>query len=223
MKFSLRTKTIASLIKENSQVIDIGCDHALLSIYLVKYKNISEMIASDISIKALKQGEANIKQHHLQDRIILRNNEGLKAIENNEIDTIVISGLGGNTIVNILNKDKCLLKNVNNIILQPNNNIYIVRKSLCKLGYFIEEEKIIKENNIIYIIVSFKKGNVKYSCKQLYFGPFLLNKMDLLFKELYKNEANKLINTYKNIPWKHLYKKLYILYKLNFIKGVIKQ
>jgi len=218
MNIPLRIKVIASFIKNGSKVFDIGCDHALLAIYLLRCKNVSKMIASDISSNALEQGKKKVNQYQLQDQIILRQGDGLKAIEKDIIDTVVISGLGGNTIINILNSDKHLLEGINNIILQPNNNVYNVRKNLYILGYMIEDEKIIKDNKIIYVVISFKKEKIKYSYNDLYFGPILFKEKDPLFIEMYTNELNKLINLYNNIPWKYCIKKFSVLRKIKFIK-----
>ena len=115
-KISKRLELVASYIKDNSKIIDIGCDHGLLSIYLAKkYKNIN-IIASDVNKNALSSAINNIKESKLEDRIETRLGSGLEVVSSDEIDTVVIAGMGSNTIVGILKYSRDKLKNVNNII-----------------------------------------------------------------------------------------------------------
>ena len=100
-KLSRRLEVVASYVRDNSKVIDIGCDHGFLSIFLAKkYDNI-KIIASDINENALGNAIENINKMNLQDKIDVRLGNGLDVISALEIDTIVISGMGANTIVEI--------------------------------------------------------------------------------------------------------------------------
>ena len=133
-KLSKRLEVISSFIEDNSRVIDIGCDHGLLSIYLVnKYKNI-KVIASDINRNALDTAINNIKKEGLDSRIETRLGNGLDVVSSDEIDTIVIAGMGANTIVGILKYAPDKLVNVNNIIIQSNTDLYFLRKNVTKMG-----------------------------------------------------------------------------------------
>ena len=117
-KLSKRLEVVASFVNDNSKVIDIGCDHGLLSIYLVnKYKNV-KVIASDINENALSSAITNIKKEKLENRIETRLGSGLDVVKADEIDTIVIAGMGANTIVGILKYSTSKLSDVNNIIIQ---------------------------------------------------------------------------------------------------------
>ena len=138
-KLSKRLAVISSFIEDNSKVIDIGCDHGLLSIYLVnKYKNI-RVIASDINKNALDTAINNIKKEGLDNRIETRLGNGLDVVSSDEIDTVVIAGMGANTIVCILKYAPDKLVNVNNIIIQSNTDLYFLRKNVTKMGYYIED------------------------------------------------------------------------------------
>ena len=111
MKISKRLKAISNFITDNSNVIDVGCDHALLDIYLFNNKKNIQLIASDIKPGPLEQAKKNIKKYKLDNVIETRISNGLNNIDKNEIDTIVISGMGAHTIVGILhmNLNKKLL------------------------------------------------------------------------------------------------------------------
>ena len=184
-KLSKRLAVISSFIEDNSKVIDIGCDHGLLSIYLVnKYKNI-RVIASDINKNALDTAINNIKKEGLDNRIETRLGNGLDVVSSDEIDTIVIAGMGANTIVGILKYAPDKLVNVNN------------------MGYYIEDEVLVEDKNIIYTVIRFSKGKKKYSYRELYLGPVLSVKNDILFKKKNNKELNTLKLIIKNIDKGH--------------------
>jgi tRNA (adenine22-N1)-methyltransferase len=136
INLSKRLKTIGDFIPNNSKVIEIGCDHALLSIFIALYKSPLKIIASDINENALDQGITNIKKYKLENKIITKIGNGLKPIKDEDINTVIISGLGSKNIINILKNDKPLLNNIEYLILQPNNNAYKLRKEVTKLGYY---------------------------------------------------------------------------------------
>ena len=182
-KLSKRLEVVASYVKDNSKLIDIGCDHGLLSIYLAKkYDNI-KIIDSDVNENALNNAINNIKKEHLEDVIETRLGSGLEVVEKDEIDTIVISGMGANTIVGILKYSTGKLNNVDNIIIQSNTDLYFLRKNITSLGYYIEDEILVEDANIIYTVIKFTKGRKKYNYEELYLGPVLIQNNDKLFKK----------------------------------------
>ena len=158
IKLSKRLEKIASYVDEDTSIVDIGCDHALLDIYLAKTKNNINIIASDINNNALANAKRNIKKYGLDNKIKTILSDGLISIDTSNIDTIIISGMGTHTMVGILQNNLNKLKNIDTIILQSNNDIDFLRKKITKLGYYIEEEALIKEKKIIYTIIKFKKG-----------------------------------------------------------------
>ena len=215
---SNRLKEIASFIPDNIKMVDIGCDHALLDIYLYKNRKNIKIIASDINENALEQAKKNIKKYKLDKFIETRLSNGLDNINSNEIDNIVISGMGSHTIVGILRMNQKKLINVDNIIIQSNNHIDFLRERILELNYYIDSEKLVKDNNIIYTIISFKKGKEKYNKKEIYFGPYLLKENSNLFKEKNKQDLEKLEYLYKIIPKSHILHRIKIKNKINMYK-----
>lgn len=206
-KLSRRLEVVASYVKDNSKVIDIGCDHGFLSIYLAKkYDNI-RIIASDINLNALNNAKENINKMNLQDRIDVRVGNGLLVVTADEIDTIVISGMGANTIVGILKYSRDKLTYVKDIIIQSNTDLYFLRKNITSLGYYIEDETLVLDKNIIYTVIKFSKGKKWYSYKELYLGPILLLKNDDLFKKKYSREGDTLRMIRRNIGKGHYFYK----------------
>lgn len=213
IKLSKRLKAIASLIETN-EIIDIGCDHAFLDIYLIQNNNNLKITASDNKLGALKQAENNINKYNIKN-INLCLSDGLDKVDVNNATTIVISGLGNNTIIDILKKDNNKLKNINNIIVQSNKGYYELRKSICNLGFYIDKELLVKERDIFYIIIRFKRGNKKYSNKDYLYGPYLRLHKDALFKEMILNEIKQKEIILSLIPRKRILGRL--LLKLDII------
>ena len=189
-----RLKQIADFTNNNSNVIDVGCDHAYLSIYLIKNNIAKSVIASDLNKGPLDIAITNIKKDNLEDKITVSLGYGIETIKK-ETDTVIISGMGGVTINEILTKDEKLLSNVNTLILSPNSEHYEVRKKLTDLGYLILDEVIIKEKNKYYLIIKAKKGNKDYSEIELKYGPVLIKQKTLIFIEY----CNYLIDKYQKI------------------------
>ena len=200
---SIRLKEISTFIPDNISLVDIGCDHALLDIYLYKNRKNIKIIATDINENALEQAKKNIKKYKLEDYIETRISNGLNNIDKDEIDTIVISGMGAHTIVGILYSNMNKLSNVSNIIVQSNNHIEFLRKKITLIGYYIDNEKLVKDNDIIYTIISFKKGKKRYNKKEIFFGPYLLKENSILFKEKNKKDLEKLLFLESIIPKNH--------------------
>lgn len=217
IKLSKRLLSIANLVDDNSKVVDIGCDHGLVSIYLAMNKQNISIIASDINQNALDNAIKNINKYHLEDKIKVCLSNGLDNI-NDEIDTIIISGMGGHTIVDILTNNQEKLNTVNNIIIQSNNDIEYVRRKIVKLGYCISKEELILDKNIYYTVILFTKGKKKYTNKEYYFGPILLKENSKIFIERKNKEYTKLLNIKNNIPKRKLLIRLKILKELHMYK-----
>ena len=199
MKINNRLKTIGDLVPLSTYPLDIGCDHALLSIYLVKEKGLSKAIASDNKSGPLKKARENVKFYKVSDKIKLIEAEGLDSYTEG-IDTITISGMGGLNINKILDDNRKYLKNIDTLILSPNNYSLAVKRKLLKLGYHIENETLVKEKNIIYEILVFKKGRKYYSYKKLFLGPILMTKKDNITKEYYQNLLTTKKSLLKALP-----------------------
>lgn len=187
MKINERLKKIGNLVPANSFCLDIGCDHALLDIYLVKQNKNIKAIASDIKEGPLQQALLNIKKEKLEDKIELRLGNGLDTYSP-DIDTVIISGMGGRSIIGILKNNLRVAKKIDTLILSPNNYLEDVRRFCCKIGFYIADEELVKDKKFIYQIIVLKKGHKKYHKKDYFFGPILLEKKSNLFYEYYTRE-----------------------------------
>ena len=204
MKISKRLQAIAEFVSENDRVIDIGCDHANLDIYLCElYKDI-KIIASDIHEGALEQAKSNIEKHNLEKRIETRLGDGLSIVNPSEFDTIVISGMGFHNIKKILLNEPKMI-NYPKIVIQCNTDVVKLRKFVIKLGYKISREQLVMDNDIIYTIIEFTQGVEKYNYDQIYFGPRILENKDELFYEYYSKKLLKYENLLLQLPWYEIY------------------
>ena len=154
MKINDRLKKIGDLVDANSFCLDIGCDHAFLDIYLVKKNKNIKAIASDIAEGPVKQAKDNIKREGLEKSIEVRLGNGLDTYTD-EVDTIIISGMGGRNMIGIFKNNIKVLKNIDTIILSPNNYQIDVKKFLVKNGFYIDDEELVKDKKFIYQIIKF--------------------------------------------------------------------
>ena len=173
MKFSERIIQIANFIEDGSSCFDVGADHGYLENYLSNYRNIHKILAVENKIGPFSS---------------LKNNTcGLKNVEcsfssgldnyNEQYDTVIMTGMGGKLIINLLNEHLDKLKFIKNLIIGPQKNIDEVRKDLLQLGFIINKEAIVKENNKYYFIIHLIHGiGVSYSDDELQFGYNVINK-----------------------------------------------
>ena len=205
MKINDRLKTIGDLVSANSFCLDVGCDHAFLCIYLVKKNMNIKAIASDVLEGPLKHARENIKREGLEDKIEVRLGDGLDTYSD-EVDTVIISGMGGRNMIGIFKKNLQVLKKIKTIIVSPNNYQEDVKRFLVKNGFVIDDEVMVKEKKFIYQIIKLTRGKKRYSKREYFFGPKYLEKKDKLFKEYFERELKSreiLLGVLtKNFRWK---------------------
>ena len=198
MNLSKRLEAVATLVDIGAKVIDVGCDHAYLDIYLT-LNNDNKCIATDINENALNMAKTNIKKYKLGKKIKTILTDGLKDIDVEKNDNIVICGMGTNTILDILNTNKLS----DTLIISTNNHVEILREGVIKKGYYIDTEMFIIDKKKPYIIIKFKKGFKNYKKEDYMFGPILKNN-----KQYRKYLINKYIDINKKISIKKLSVKL---------------
>lgn len=170
MNLSKRLQAVATLVDIKARVIDVGCDHAYLDIYLT-LNNENKCIATDINKNALEIAKKNIKKYNLEKKIDTKLTNGLTGLITKDKDNIVISGMGTYTILEILKTNKLS----NTLIISSNNNIDILRREVINLGYYIDSEIFVIDKGKPYVIIKFIKGIKKYSKIDISLGPILKN------------------------------------------------
>lgn len=183
-RISKRLKAITSYVAKDDKVVDVGCDHGLLSIYLIENNLVSKVIASDVNENALKNAISNIEKRNLHIKTVL--SDGIEKIDLKDINTLIISGMGTSTILHILYDNK-KLKKINKLIIQANNDHYILRENLNEKGYYLKEESYTYDKNKWYVTSLFVKSDNKNTIDVLKYG-FLNNEdyNDYLLKKNYE-------------------------------------
>ena len=211
----LKLKAIAFYIEKSDKVVDIGCDHAYLDIYLAQNNLCKTIIASDINNNALENAKNNIQKYKLTKKIKTVLSDGLDKIEVKNIDTIVIAGMGTKTIKHILrNKEK--LKNIKKLIISTNNDLYHLRKFMQKNNFFLIDEKVIYEKKHYYVISKYIPGKQRLKKKELLFGIFKKENKKY-YQYLLRNNQTIL----KKIPWRKWKERHYLKKENKYLKNYI--
>lgn len=186
---SKRLNKIEELIEVGSVVADIGCDHGYLCIDLVQKKIASKCYAMDVAEGPLNQAKKAIRKLSLDIETIL--SDGLKKCPE-DVDTVVIAGMGWMTIQSILMNDLEKCQRFKKIILQPNRDLDDCRKWISTHGFTILEEALIEDKKT-YEIVAMNLNNHEAYCEEdIYFGPFIRKNKDACFYKYYQQRLEKL-------------------------------
>ena len=188
---NLRLKTLAKMVDHNSRVADIGTDHAYLPIELVKNGRVKFAIASDIGQGPLLNAKKDIEEAGLQDSIETRLGNGLETItKKDEIDTVIVAGMGGKLMTEILNSAWLKGFHFPTLVLEPNVGESGVRSWLMIPGYKIIQEKILAEAGHIYELIKavLTKKVKPLTEKELLFGPVIVQDKEPVFYEKWQNQ-----------------------------------
>ena len=158
MILSDRLQTIADLIGEGCRIADIGTDHGYLPIYLLQQKKPAFVAACDINRGPLEHAQRSAAQYGLEHSMSFRLGNGLACIDPNEVDTIIIAGMGGETIAAILEAAPWTNSSAYRMILQPMTKVEFLRPWLAERGYVIEEERLVYENRTYFPVLSVRGG-----------------------------------------------------------------
>lgn len=189
MELSNRLLEITKFVARDSTVADIGTDHGYIPIYLVENNISKKVIASDISPASLDKTIDYVNQLGLNNRIITRLGDGLDVIKANEVDTVIMAGMGGVLISEILEKNKDLCNTIERFIFQPMVASKELRKYLVDNGYMIIDESLAKEGRRFYEIIVVKKGQSTIE-KDIYYeiGEKLIEKNHPLLREFLQDK-----------------------------------
>ena len=194
MQISDRLKLVISFVAPCETAADIGTDHAYVPIALVKAKTVKRAFALDINKGPLERARKHIEQENLSECIETRQSDGLEALCENEADSIIISGMGGELTVNILERGEKVVKTAKELVLSPHSEVFLVRKYLVKNGYEIVKEKMIFDMGKYYTVLKAVKINQKnniidnkildnYDQKDYLYGKKLIEEKDAVLKE----------------------------------------
>lgn len=186
LKLSKRIARIASFVPRGSVVADIGTDHALLPIYLIREGICPRVFACDFYPGPLETAMANVLLFGLGGQIEVRQGNGLQALDPEEVDVIVVAGMGGAKIRDLLSAAPAVLVSVKRLVLQPQGGAVVVRRWLANNNWLLLDEDLVLENERFYEIIvaePLPEGkDLTVPENELLFeiGPLLLEKRHLL-------------------------------------------
>ena len=153
VQLSERLTAIAEMVTEGNRLVDVGCDHGYLPVYLMLQHKIPRAIATDVGKGPLTRAQEHIAQYHMEAYIETRLCNGLSEIRSGEGDTLVIAGMGGPLMERILSEGRHALPGFQELILQPQSDIPHFRRFVMQNGYQIIQEEMILEDGKFYPIM----------------------------------------------------------------------
>lgn len=188
IKLDSRLSAVASFVRQGSVVADIGTDHAYLLCYLIENGICPEGIAADINKGPLNNAKQTVIDCGINDKVQLILSDGLKSIPENSADDIVMAGMGGILISEIID---CApwVKNENiNIIAQPMTHAEVLREYLCKNGFKINKEITATDGKRLYVVMSLSYSGLTYDYDKSYYylGELLKNNDEITKKYIEK-------------------------------------
>ncbi len=200
MGLSLRMQRVADMVEPCERAADIGCDHGYVSIYLVEQGIADHVLAMDVRKGPLSRAEANIRQKQLQTRIECRLSDGLERLQPGEADTILLAGMGGPLMIDILTKGSNKRLGTETLIVQPQSDIPEVRRYLHRIGYEITAEDMLQEDGKYYTVMKAKPSATAtdadtdklWSEAEEQYGKLLLEKQPPVLKQYLEREERQL-------------------------------
>lgn len=176
-KLGSRLKACADMVDYGMRVVDVGSDHAYLPVWLAIHGRIPYGIACDINRGPLNSAIKNIKKYNAEGVVNARISDGLENISSNEVDCIIISGMGGRLISDIISKCSWPDMHLKKLILQPMTSEYELRIFLISNGYRIKKELAVASMGRTYavMLVVYTGTNQKYKDEYPYIGEISSN------------------------------------------------
>lgn len=153
LELTNRLLAVASFVRGGTYLMDVGTDHAYLPIYLAESGRISAALASDINEGPCESARKHIAENGFSDKIEVKRANGLEGLEPRGKTDVVIAGMGGALICEILEKADFIKNAEVRLILQPMRNAPDVRAYLLAHGFAIKDEALAREEGRIYEII----------------------------------------------------------------------
>ena len=175
LDLSPRLQLLADWVSPGSRVADVGTDHAFLPVWLVLNGKVPSAIASDLREGPLARGAETAREHGVAHLVDMRLCSGLVGIAPEEADVVIIAGMGGENIMQILSAAPWTADGAHTLLLQPMSKMDLLRDFLARNGYKIIREKLIMDRGTVYPIMEVTAGRMELSLGQLHAGVKLLH------------------------------------------------
>ena len=158
LPISKRLLCCASMVQPGSRVADIGTDHGYLGIYLLQSGAARHVIACDLRKDPLENARRNAKLFGVDGEMELRLSDGLEKIRPDEVDTVVMAGMGGDLIQRILSQCPWRKREGLQFILQPQSAGNVLRRWMCEDGFEIQREEPVQDGHFLYTVMDIRQG-----------------------------------------------------------------
>ena len=184
MNLSSRLQAVINMLDLSGPVADIGTDHAYLPIYLARQTDCSQIIASEYTEAPYQVAVEQIKKAKAEDKVELRKGFGLSVLNKKEVEEIIIAGMGGFTIQEIIAGQLSIAQAADKLVLQPMSGLSELRSWLVDNGFTIIDEQLAKEEDKLYQVWWVRAGEMELDDPFLLaVGPKLIEKKDPLLLE----------------------------------------
>ena len=212
MELSKRLQAVADLLGEGLKVADVGTDHGYIPIYLVETGKCPAAFAMDINKGPILRAKEHIEAHGLQDKITVRQSDGVKALVVGECESVNIAGMGGALAIKIMEEGKEIFKSLQEFVLQPQSELDKVRIYLHENAYCIVKEDMVYEDGKYYPMMKLVNGPVEpYSQVELRYGKKLLEAKHPVLKQFLEKEVQakeQIIKNLNNEQGEHIQKRI---------------
>jgi len=200
MNASKRIREIANHIKHR-QIADIGTDHGYLPIFAITNNLADSAIAADVNKHPLECAKVNAEAYGVSEAIQFRLGYGLDVLKAGEAETIVIAGMGGSLMAEILHKGRDVAASAKQLLLSPHLDIPHLRRELHALGFVIANETMLQDDGKYYNVLDVRTSNPQeydtggdYSEEEYLLGRHLLYTKPLVFVEYCRHMAQRYAN-----------------------------
>ncbi|MCL6600463.1 MAG: class I SAM-dependent methyltransferase [Alicyclobacillus macrosporangiidus] len=206
---SARLAQVARFVPAGSHPVDVGTDHALLPISLVRSGQVPCAIACDVAPGPVRAAKQNVARFGLNHAISVRQGDGLAPVTPGEADVAVISGLGGWTVVGILHRAPGVLAAMQRVVVQPMNASGEVRRFMRRHGFGIWDEVLLEEDGRFYQIIAFDRAvcpdagylawrpEEDWLCHE--YGPYLLRRRSPATVRCVQEDRGRLMRVLKRV------------------------
>ncbi len=200
MKINLseRMQKIAEMVIPGESCADIGTDHGYIPAYLLQNNICSKVVLTDIAEGPLERARKNLTDCGLEAQDF-RLGAGLEVLDSAEVSTVIIAGMGGELIRDILLKDPAKSKSFRKLILQPRTRTDEMRRDLALAGFTVCDYALARERGRICEIIALRPGTADEAEENFIISDFLLRKKDPLLKEFIEIKIKQRKDILKNL------------------------
>ncbi len=195
--------SVADLVITGEPMADIGSDHALLPCHLVSEGHCPWAICVELGDGPYQRTLRAVSMNNLTHLIEVRQGNGLEALNPNEVKTVVLAGMGGNTIMDILKRSSSKTESFNRMVLQPMNALAELRYHASLNGWRIERETVVKDGDYYINLVLNPRGNQPYQLSEteMRWGPVLMRQVtEPVVRDYYSYQLDKFNRIIAGIP-----------------------